>query len=55
LLSKAQILERRGDRARAIDHYNRFLVLWEKCDPELRPLLDEATRGLSRLGGSAGV
>jgi tetratricopeptide (TPR) repeat protein len=49
-LRQAEIHERRGDRAEAIADYRRFVELWSECDPELRPLVDDARRHLARLG-----
>jgi tetratricopeptide (TPR) repeat protein len=43
----AQIEEKRGNALKAIAYYERFIELWDGCDPELRPQVDEAR---SRLG-----
>ncbi len=48
---RAEIYERMGQSEQAAHHYNRFMGLWENCDPELRPLVDEAERQLERLTG----
>lgn len=50
-LARAQLHERRGERAAAVAEYRRFIRLWKDCDPELRPLVDEALR---RVGGAVG-
>jgi serine/threonine-protein kinase len=41
---------RRGDRAKARDHYTRLLELWKSCDADLRPELVEVRRRLVKLG-----
>ena len=41
-LRMAQIYERQGDRRKAAEHYARFVELWKDCDPEFRPLVEEA-------------
>jgi tetratricopeptide (TPR) repeat protein len=43
-LRMAQIYERQGKREKAKEHYGRFIELWKDCDPELRPLVDQARR-----------
>jgi len=47
----AQIAERRGDRGKAIEYYERFVDLWSECDPDLRPQVDEAKARLAALRG----
>ena len=49
-LRRAQLLERRGDTAAAARHAARAVALWDGCDAELRPLLEDAVR----LAGSRG-
>jgi DNA-binding SARP family transcriptional activator len=46
-LRMAQIYEQGVDQQKAIEHYERFVELWKDCDPELRPVLDEAQRRIS--------
>ena len=36
----AQIEERRGEKSKAIKHYERFIEMWKDCDRELRPQVD---------------
>ncbi|HEV8355942.1 MAG TPA: hypothetical protein VGQ17_04150 [Gemmatimonadales bacterium] len=52
-LLQGQIYERMGDRAKAAEHYRRFVNLWRNCDPELRPRLEEARARLAALGTTA--
>jgi len=53
LLRSAEIYERLGDAEAAALHYRRFITRWRDCDPELRPVVEEAERALVRLGASA--
>lgn len=48
-LRRAEIYERLGETDKAIDFYKRFLKLWEDCDPELRPWVEDAEQRLNRL------
>ncbi|NIP89871.1 MAG: hypothetical protein GWN84_03390, partial [Gammaproteobacteria bacterium] len=50
-LERARIYERRGEREQAARHYPRFVELWSECDPELRPMAQQAQRALVRLSG----
>jgi tetratricopeptide (TPR) repeat protein len=43
----AQIYQLLGERQQAARHYARFVELWKNCDPELRPIVDEARRQIS--------
>ncbi len=43
-LRQAEIYEKLGEKQKAAEHYRRFVELWKECDPELRPLVDEARR-----------
>jgi tetratricopeptide (TPR) repeat protein len=45
------MLERQGRLGDARGAYRRVALLWKDCDPELRPLLDDARARLARLGG----
>jgi tetratricopeptide (TPR) repeat protein len=49
-LRRAQIHARRREGDAARFHYGRFVSLWEACDPEFRPLLEQARRELAALG-----
>ncbi|HEX2251618.1 MAG TPA: tetratricopeptide repeat protein, partial [Gemmatimonadales bacterium] len=42
-----EIYERKGDRQKARAHYARFAELWSDCDPELRPLVEQARRRMN--------
>jgi DNA-binding SARP family transcriptional activator/tetratricopeptide (TPR) repeat protein len=53
-LRQGEIQERLGNRQQAIHHYVRFVELWQECDPELRPLVEQAERRLERLQAGAG-
>lgn len=49
LYRQGQIEERLGNRVRAALRYASFLALWKDCDPELRPLMADATRHTAML------
>ncbi|UCC84336.1 MAG: hypothetical protein JSW46_05240 [Gemmatimonadota bacterium] len=51
-LRRAQVHERLGEPEEAAEHYARFIELWQDCDPELRPLVEEAERRLVALAES---
>jgi tetratricopeptide (TPR) repeat protein len=48
-LRQGEIYERLGDLTAAAEHYRRFVQLWQGCDPELRPMVEEVERRLARL------
>jgi tetratricopeptide (TPR) repeat protein len=50
-LRLAEIYEHLGEREKAADHYSRFIGLWKNCDPELRPLVEEARSRLAAVLG----
>jgi tetratricopeptide (TPR) repeat protein len=52
-LRRAQLHARRGDTAQARFHYGRFRSLWQDCDPEFRPLVEQAQRELAALPAAA--
>ncbi|MGQ0702928.1 MAG: BTAD domain-containing putative transcriptional regulator [Gemmatimonadales bacterium] len=49
LLRQAELHAHLGERAAASGRYQRFLALWERCDPELTPLVVEVKRRLQEL------
>ncbi|MGQ0562984.1 MAG: BTAD domain-containing putative transcriptional regulator [Gemmatimonadota bacterium] len=48
-LRRAQIYEKRGERAVAALHYRRVIELWEDADPALQSYVALAKKGLQRL------
>jgi tetratricopeptide (TPR) repeat protein len=48
-LRRGELYERLGERSRAVDEYAQFLHLWERCEPELEPLVRDARQRLARL------
>jgi tetratricopeptide (TPR) repeat protein len=54
-LRKAEIYERLGDSENAELYYNRFIELWQDCDPELRPMVEAAEQALERLTAEPGT
>jgi len=49
LLLRGRILEGMGDRAGAAVAYGRFVKQWAGCDPELRPILEDARARLAAV------
>jgi serine/threonine protein kinase len=50
-LQTARIYDSLGETENAIRDYERFVLMWKECDPELRPEVDRAQARLSRLRG----
>ena len=50
-LARARLEERLGQRTQALDDYAWVAEMWKDCDPELRPRLEEARRGVERRSG----
>lgn len=48
-LQRGEICEIFGEREQAIQHYTRFIALWQNCDPEFKPMLTNATARLAQL------
>jgi tetratricopeptide (TPR) repeat protein len=48
-LRRAEIYEQLEDSEGAIRHYSRFVELWKDCDPELKPMVEDAQRRLETL------
>ena len=48
-LGRAEIYERLNESQKAAGDYARVVELWEACDPELRPVVDEVRGRLGRL------
>jgi len=44
---RGEISEALNDRAKANEHYRRFIDLWKNCDPELRRTVQEAGKRLA--------
>lgn len=51
-LGRGEIYERLGDSELSARHYARFIELWKNCDPELRPVVEEAERRLAKVGSN---
>ena len=48
-LERAEIYERLGELEKAVEHYRRFVALWENCDAALRPQVEKARARLAQL------
>ena len=48
-LARAEVHMQMGNRAKAGEHYRRFIAMWGDCDPALRPMRDAAARELAKL------
>jgi eukaryotic-like serine/threonine-protein kinase len=46
-----ELYEARGDRAKALEYYGRFVDLWKGADPELQPVVRDVRARLARLAG----
>jgi tetratricopeptide (TPR) repeat protein len=44
-----ELYEAKGDNARAVSHYARFVELWKRADPDLQPKVAEVRARLERL------
>ena len=51
-LLRGAAYERLGRRAEARAEYREVLTQWKSADPELQPFVDQARRGLARMGVS---
>jgi hypothetical protein len=49
-LLRGAAFERLGRRAEARAEYRQVMTQWKSADPELQPFLDQARRGLARVG-----
>jgi tetratricopeptide (TPR) repeat protein len=49
-----EILEARGDKAKAVEYYGRLVALWENADAELQPRVQELKRRIGLLAGEPG-
>jgi predicted Zn-dependent protease len=48
----AELYEKRGDRAKAIDNATHFIELWRNADPELQPRVNAKRELIARLRGA---
>ncbi|HEX9754366.1 MAG TPA: protein kinase [Gemmatimonadales bacterium] len=46
-----ELYELKGDRAKAVEYYGRFVDLWKDADPELQPRVQEVRRRIVELAG----
>ncbi len=55
LVRLGELYETKGDKARAIDYYGRFVDLWKDADPELQPRVAEIRKRIGQLAGEPGA
>jgi hypothetical protein len=53
MLDRGRVNQRLGNRQKAIDSFAYVVSAWQNPDPELKPYVDEARRGLSALRSDA--
>ena len=46
-----ELYEERGDRAKALEYYGKFVDLWRNADPELQPQVTDVKQRMARLAG----
>jgi tetratricopeptide (TPR) repeat protein len=46
-----KIYEEKGWEGKAIEGYEKFIELWKDCDPEFRPMVDEAKQQVLQMRG----
>ncbi len=46
-----EMYESKGERAKAIEYYGRFVDLWKDADPEFQPLVGDIRRHMAALAG----
>jgi tetratricopeptide (TPR) repeat protein/tRNA A-37 threonylcarbamoyl transferase component Bud32 len=44
-----ELYEAKGDRAKAVSYYSRFVDLWKSADPELQPFVADVKKRITRL------
>jgi tetratricopeptide (TPR) repeat protein len=55
MMERARVAERLGMTREAVDAYTFVVEAWRRPDPELQPIVDEATAALKRLGVDRGA
>ncbi|MFC1662338.1 tetratricopeptide repeat protein, partial [Gemmatimonadota bacterium] len=53
-LRLGELHDGRGNQAKAIEYYTRFVELWADAEPELQPQVEAARSALTRLRGGSG-
>jgi tetratricopeptide (TPR) repeat protein len=46
-----EMYESKGDRAKAVEYYGRFVDLWKNADPEFQPLVSDIRKHMAELAG----
>jgi len=47
-----ELFEQRGDTARAVEYYDKFVALWDDADADLQPRVEEVRRRVARLSST---
>jgi tetratricopeptide (TPR) repeat protein len=55
LVRLGELYENRGDKARALEYYGRFVDLWKDADPELQPRVADIRKRIGQLAGEPGA
>ena len=47
--SSTQNQEQMGDKEKALENYTEFVELWRNCDPEYRPIVEDAKVRIAQM------
>ena len=50
-----ELYETKGDKAKALEYYGKFVDLWKDADPELQPRVAEIRKRIGQLAGEPGA
>jgi tetratricopeptide (TPR) repeat protein len=50
-----ELYESKGDKAKALEYYGKFVDLWKDADPELQPRVAEIRKRIGQLAGEPGA
>jgi tetratricopeptide (TPR) repeat protein len=55
LVRLGELYETKGDKAKALEYYGKFVDLWKDADPELQPRVAEIRKRIGQLAGEPGA
>ncbi|HSR14882.1 MAG TPA: protein kinase [Gemmatimonadales bacterium] len=55
LVRLGELYETKGDKAKALEYYGKFVDLWTDADPELQPRVAEIRKRIGQLAGEPGA